>query len=117
MKDIQEVFDRIKDAQKEQRELKKVIKSAKENSASFQKVNEDLTAAKHKKKDIEEKIENDLSSECIKLDRLKDDIKTDKELLSDISISKLMKGETVEVKDQYDNDYEPIFSVRFKKTS
>jgi len=30
-------------------------------------------------------------------------------------MTKLMKGETVEVKDEYDNTYEPIFSVRFKK--
>ena len=52
-----------------------------------------------------------------KLDDLKREVDTNKEMLSDIAMSTLMKGETVEVKDEYDNVYEPAFKVNFKKAN
>ena len=36
-------------------------------------------------------------------------------MMSDIALNKIMKGETVEITDQYDNKYEPLFSVKFRK--
>ena len=41
----------------------------------------------------------------------------DKELLADIAISTLMKGETVKIEDSEKNVYEPIFSVKCKKVN
>ena len=32
-------------------------------------------------------------------------------------MTKLMKGESVSVSDEYENEYEPVFSVKFKKTN
>jgi hypothetical protein len=29
----------------------------------------------------------------------------------------MMKGETVSVKDEYENEYEPVFKVAFKKSN
>jgi hypothetical protein len=38
-------------------------------------------------------------------------------MLNDIAISTLMKGETVVAKDEFDNVYEPVWKVNFKKTN
>lgn len=85
------------------------------NSQSYQEVVEEINTLKEKKKKIEEGIRDDFRSEFDKLDTLKTDLENDKMLLADAAISQLMKGETVEIVDQYDNKYEPVFSVRFKK--
>jgi hypothetical protein len=39
----------------------------------------------------------------------------DAELLADLALNQLVSGETVEIVDENDQKYEPIFSVRFKK--
>jgi len=39
----------------------------------------------------------------------------DNQLLSDIAMSQVAKGEKIEISDEYETKYEPIFSVRFKK--
>lgn len=85
------------------------------NSHSHQEVVEELNTLKEKKKKIEEAIKDDFRAEFDKLDTLKSDLENDKMLLADAAITQLMKGETVEIVDQYDNKYEPVFSVRFKK--
>jgi hypothetical protein len=65
---------------------------------------------------LESQIKADFQSEISKLEAIKQDIDTDKQLLTDMALTKLMKGETVEIKDEYENTYEPIFSVNFKKS-
>lgn len=116
MSKVQEVFDRIQKSKKEQKEIKAMYKDALVNSKSYQDVLEELKALKEKKKKIEDGIRDDFSSEFNKLDVLKTDIENDSMLLSDAAITKLMKGENVEVTDEKENKYEPIFSVKFKRT-
>ena len=69
-----------------------------------------------KKKQIENSIKQDFSGEFQKLDDFKIDLESDNTMLSDAAFSKLVKGETVAVVDEYDNNYEPLFTVKFKKT-
>jgi len=116
MQDLQEVFNRIKESQKKQKDINSIYKDALEGSQSYQETNDKLKALREKKKSIEGSIRSDFGSEFTKLEGIKMDLKTDKELMSDIAMSQLMKGQTVEVKDEYENDYEPIFSVKFKKS-
>ena len=52
-----------------------------------------------------------------KLDELKGELKSLQEMMSDISLSTMMDGETVEVRDEYDNLYEPMYNVNFKKVN
>jgi hypothetical protein len=48
---------------------------------------------------------------------MKIDLESDLDTLSDIALTQLMKGETVKVKDENEIEYDPIFSVRFRKTA
>jgi predicted nuclease with TOPRIM domain len=115
MKDLQSVFNKIKEIKEEQKVLKEAYHDALNNSSSYQKVIDELKVLKEKKKSIENGFQQDLYSNFTKLDRLKLDLESEREMLSDIAITQLMNGRTVEVVDKYENKYEPKFSVTFKK--
>jgi uncharacterized phage infection (PIP) family protein YhgE len=116
MSNIQEIFDRIQKTRKEQKELKTMYRDALNNSGGYQDVIEDLKKQKEAKKQYEDKIKSEFSSELDKLDVLKNELMNDSQVLSDMVMAKVAKGEKIEIKDEYETEYEPIFSVRFKKS-
>ena len=115
MAQLQEIFDRIKDQKKEQRILRESYKNALANSVSYQNTLEELDRLKEKKRSKEESIKAEMKSDFDKIERLKLDIASDNEMLSDLAMNQLMSGKTVEIIDEYGNRYEPQFSVKFKK--
>ena len=117
MKNIQEVFDRIEETKREQRHITQMYKDSLDNSPEYQEILDKLKKLKQQKKELEDGAKADLGGEWDKLDLIKLHIREDKEMLSDIAISTLMKGETVKVTDKNKAEYEPVFSVRFKKVN
>ena len=115
MQDIQEIFSRVREAKKQMKDLKAAYKDALETSQEYQETSEALKTLREKKKQIERVTKEQFASELTKIDDLKIDIASDMELLSDIALTKFMKGEEVEIRDEYDNSYEPVFKVNFKK--
>lgn len=115
MANIQEVFLRIQETKKEQKELKAMYRDGLQNSNAYQDVVDEIKKLKERKKQIEDNIKDEFRGEFDKLETLKNDIDNDMMLLSDAALSRLMSGKTVEVQDSYDNKYEPLFTVRFKK--
>ena len=65
---------------------------------------------------IDVEIKEDQMADFQKLDAYKMHVKNDMELLSDMALNKLVSGETVEVVDEAGDKYEPLFSVKFKKS-
>lgn len=116
MSKIEQVFSRIQETQKELKHLKSSYRDALSNSQRYQNVLEELKGLKEKKQKIEAEIKDDFKSELSRMENLKADIDNDKELLSDIAVSKLARGENIELVDKDQVQYEPIFSVRFKKS-
>ncbi len=117
MKNIQEVFDRIQETRHEQWTIKAMQKDALDSSKEYQEIVDKLKKLKIQKKEIEDQVNADLGKEWEKLDLLKLHLREDKEMLADIAISTLMKGETVKVTDKNKADYDPVFSVTFRKAS
>jgi hypothetical protein len=115
MANLQEVFNRIQETKKEQKELKAMYRDALNNSGAYQRSLEELKKLKEEKKKYEDSIKKEFASEFDKLDILKNELMNDSQLLSDMVLAQVAKGEKVEIKDQYETQYEPIFSVRFKK--
>lgn len=115
MSNVQEVFNRIKDTKRKAKEIKRMYKDSLEASFEYREVLEKLEALKARKKQLETQIKEESAGEFAKLDAYKMHIKNDNELLSDIALNTLMAGETVQVKDENDEEYEPVFTVRFKK--
>lgn len=115
MVDIQEIFNRIQANKKKQKDIKTLYKDALKNSLDYQDTLSKLSALRDKKKKVEAGIRDQYASEFAKFDKLEMDIKADSELLTDAAMTMMMKGERVEVQDEYKNVYDPLFSVKFKK--
>ncbi len=117
MQDIQEIFTRIQIIKKDQKKIKEAYRDALATSGEYQEISDKLKTLRERKKQIENTIKEDLSSEWTKLEDYKIDLESEMTLLSDAALTKLMKGETVAVIDEYNNNYEPIFTVKFKKAN
>lgn len=115
MNELQTVFERIKTTRQKQKEIRTQYKDLLAQDSEYQQLLEKLDALKARKKEIETVTKAELQSEFQKLDAYKMHIQNDQELLSDLAINQLMSGETVELVDENNQKYEPIFSVRFKK--
>ena len=117
MQNIQEVFNKIREMKKEQKDLRDMYKDALMQADKYEEIVEEIKVLREKKKEIETRIQGQLGRSYEKLEDLKLETETHKEMLNDIAISTLMKGETVMVKDEFENAYEPIWKVNFKKTN
>lgn len=117
MQNIQEVFNHIREMKKEQKDLRDMYKDALLQADEYEEIVEEIKALREKKQAIEARIQAQLGRAYEKLEDLKHDVETEKEMMNDIALSTLMKGETVVVKDEWDNEYEPNWKVAFKKTN
>lgn len=115
MQDIQTIFNHIQEIKKEQKKIRTGYREALSGSSEYQEIAEKLKTLRERRKQIETSIKQDFDSEWTKLEDYAIDLESEATLLSDAALSKLMKGETVQVSDEYNNNYEPIFSVKFKK--
>ncbi len=115
MNDLQTVFARIKETKQKQKEIRRIYKDSLDQNREYQDLIEKLDAMKARKKSIESDIKAELQSDFQKLDAYKMHIQNDNELMSDLALNQLMSGETVEIVDENDQKYEPVFTVKFKK--
>lgn len=115
MANVQEIFDKIKEKQKEQKTIQQIYRDVVANSQEYQNILEEYETIKLKKKKIEESLKTEMRAEMDQLYSIKVDIESEKEILNQATFSKLLKGEEVTITDEYNNKYEPVFSVRFKK--
>ena len=115
--DIQDLFNQIKEKKEELKGLKATCKEMLEASEEYQETMQKMKALRAKKQRVITAVNEQCSSEISKMMDLSIDIAGDQEMLTDIAITKYTKGESIELKDQYDNIYEPIFSVKFKKAN
>ncbi len=116
MKDLQEVFNDLQETKKEIKEIRKEYRDALSHNTEYTNIIDQINELKEEKKQHEIITQRDMGSRWEQLEDLKAEEKSLKEMISDISLTNLMKGETVEVRDAYDSLYEPTYTVSFKKT-
>ena len=117
MKDLQTVFNRMEEAKKKQKDLKRIYKDALDQATEYQEIKEELKSLREKKKRIETAVKEQFSQEIIQIEDLKIDIESDTEMLTDIALTMMSKGESIDITDADQNEYEPLFKVRFKKVA
>lgn len=117
MPDLKDVLQRIRATKKQRRELTTSFKDVLAQSKPYQTIVEDLKELKVKKLRIETEIKQEFVRELEKAERLTQNLKTDEQLLSDMALTKFMKGETIDIVDENDVKYEPVFKVSFKKSN
>lgn len=115
MPQLQEVYDRIKRFKDEQKHIREAYKNELSNSSEYQQLKADFDDLKTKKKEVEAGFKQLMQKDFEKLEDLKLDIETDNEVMSDMAFNQMIKGETVEIIDEYGNKYVPIFRVKFQK--
>jgi hypothetical protein len=116
MQNIQDVFNRIQEKKKEQRNIKTMYRDILESSGEYREIKEKLEQLRARKKQLEGEAWAEAGSRE-KHDLITLDVKQDKEMLSDLVLSSLMKGEEVKIVDRDNTEYEPMFSVKFKKAN
>ena len=117
MQNIQDVFNRIKEKKIAIKNIQDQYKDALNSIQDYKETVEKIRGHKLRKKQLEDQTKEEMSGEYEKLEALKTELRLDRELLADIAISTMMKGETVKVEDRDKNEYEPIFKVSFKKVN
>jgi hypothetical protein len=111
----QEIFNKIQKIKKDQKELRRSFTDSLNQTPGYKEAVDEMKELREKKKKIETQVRQDFATELNKLDDLKIDLESEMEVLSDLVFNKLVKGEKVEIVDEYENNYEPIFRVNFKK--
>jgi len=117
MPDLKEIHSRIRAKKDEKKKVKTIFKDVLAQSKPYQDVLDELKKLKAKKVQIETGIRADFGKELEQLERLALDVKTDEMLLTDLSLTMLMKGQSLDLTDENDVKYEPVFRITFKKTA
>ncbi len=114
MKDLTDVYNRLKLKKAERKDLRTSFQDELKNNAKYQELTEKLAELRQEKKSIENEI---LSRELdrAKLEELSLDIKTDTEMLTDIALNMFLAQEPVEIVDDVNVKWTPVFTVRFRK--
>lgn len=116
MNDLPSIHARIRKTKKDMKELNTVVRDTFAASQALKNINEDIKDLREKKRRYEAEIKQECSSELEKIERLKQSLKADQQLLSDVALTKFMKGEPIELTDENDVKYEPVVKISFKKT-
>ncbi|EKE25677.1 MAG: hypothetical protein ACD_5C00075G0009 [uncultured bacterium] len=116
MGQLQMEFIETRELKKDLKDLKEMYKDTLANMDNYEEICEEIKTLREKKKEIELKAQAQMGRAWDKIEELKDEIKAKKEIINDLAINDLMKGQTVEVRDEFENDYEPIWSVKWKKS-
>lgn len=116
MKNIQDVFDRLQEKRRQVSVIRKKYQEELATSGEYQRIKEELARLREKKKRYELSVKSQSGASFSRIDDLAFTIRQDAQLLSDLAITTLMKGDRVEVRDpEHSVSYEPVFSVRFRK--
>lgn len=115
--DAQMVFNRLTKLKQEQKELKSAYRDALTHDKHYQETADALKTARDQKISCENKVKSDFGPEFDRLEELKHLINDDQMMLSDLTLNSLVKGDKVALFDEFDSQYEPILSIRFKKTN
>lgn len=110
---IEMVFARLEDKKKQLKDRKQRLQDELKSNPRYIEIEERIAELKAERKQIEMTMMTE--DDRAEIEGMKADIKTDKVLLTDLTLNKYVAGETCEIIDEFRRPYEPRFSVSFKK--
>jgi len=116
MSTLEEIYARLETNKKRRKEINKMLKDELSHSSRYQEIVDEMKTLREEKKGIEQDVRAG-NSEVAELEDIKIEIQTDQELLADMALNMYVKNETVEIKDEYDQTWYPVFKVNFKKSN
>ena len=117
MQNAQEIFDRIQETKRKIKDIRTFLKSKYKEVSEYVEIQDKKKTLNQKQKLITMEVDSHYPDEITKLEDMKIDLDSDKEMLNDILLTKLMKGEDVELKNNPNRDQMmlPIFAVKLVK--
>ncbi len=116
MKEVQELFYKIQDIKKKQRDIRVMVGDALKQSKAYQDVRQEWNKVRDQKKDIERNVKSEYEKELTKLDDLKIDLESELEEFSEAALDQIMKGKVVKVRDSKNIFYDVFVKASFKKS-
>ncbi len=116
MSTLEDIYVRLEKNKKRRKEINKMLKDELAHSSRYKEIVEEMKSLREEKKGIEQEVRAG-NSDSAELEELKSEIQTDQELLADQALNMFVKNETVEIKDEYDQTWYPVFKVSFKKSN
>lgn len=110
---LHEIYARLKDKKARRRDMTKMFQDELAAHPRYQEILEEIAKLREEKKSIENEIR--AQADLAEYEGLKIDIKNDNELLADVALNLYVAQEPVEIVDEYNVRWVPIFGVRFKK--
>lgn len=114
MQSLEKVYRRLQKAKAKRRELTKMIRDELSQDQRYQELGEEMKKLRDQRKSIENEIKSHTGG-AQELDELKIEIQTDQELLADVALNMFVDNESVEILDENDQRWVPMFSVKFIK--
>lgn len=112
---ITEMHKEIQVALKKRKDLAQIIKDAYMQRKEYLDLSEELNKLRGRKKEIETGLRQEYAAEFNDLDDIKLDIKDMRTVLSDLMWNELLKNNSIEVVDEYENHYVPQVMVTLHK--
>jgi hypothetical protein len=116
-KDLISLFEKNKELKHNAKEIKKIITDALAANSHYIQLKEDYKIMRDDLAMIRDSVYDDFVSEINNLEKLKNEADDNNLMITDVAINNLLEGKTVEVVDKDGFVYEPIWSVKFKKTN
>jgi predicted nuclease with TOPRIM domain len=115
MANLEEVYTRLSINKKKASELRKMLQDELAHNARYGELKDQVKVLKEEMKSLENEVKLNSKAELDQLEDLKEEIKTDLELISDIALNMYINDQSVEIVDEYNNKWFPQFKVSFKK--
>lgn len=114
MPKLQDVHSRLLKKKKEKREMVRSFQDELRNNAHYMEILEKIETLKAEKKSIENEARG-RDADTGKIEELKVDIQSDTILLADIALNMYVQQMPVEIVDDMNVKWAPVFKVSFKK--
>lgn len=112
---LQDLHTEMRAKKDERKKIKQAIKDELKHHSRYGELVDELTALRSEKKSIETQVRESVPADAARLADLDIEIKADEELMSDLAMNLILKNQSVELKDEYENRYLPLMKVIFKK--
>lgn len=113
---LQLVFNEVDEKRNKLAILKRSLKDQLESLADYQSITDELEVLNQKKKQLIANVMSDNKKEVEEIDKLTLDLKSQKQLISDVALKDYLAGKKIEIVKPDGAIMEPVFSVKFVKT-
>ena len=115
MRDPQELFNKLQEIKNTQRSIRREYREMLAQDKAYQIIKEEYDLVRQKKKEAELSIQSQISENFNHLEELNQERIAIEEMLTDIAVTAMSKGEVVTITDTDHNEYVPNYKVSFKK--